>query len=127
LFALTFDPTVVVVTNITQGSALFEVPITNPAAFTAGTVQFAANNPTFTPANGVLTLATIMFHVIGSPGTTSPLKLQFPPLANGGAGVLVDSNFQAIGSYVRQWCGDGKLTGKSDLLPEVALCTRRVV
>ena len=90
LFELTFDPTVVVVTNITQGSLFFEVPIRNPAAFTTGTVQFAANNPTFTPANGVLTLATITFHVIGSPGTTAPLKLQFPPLSNSGAGVLVD-------------------------------------
>ena len=97
LLALTFDPTVVVVTNITQGSALFEVPITNPAAFTTGMVKFAANNPTFAPANGVLTLATITFQVIGSPGTTSPLKLQFPPLSNGGAGVLVDGKFQAIG------------------------------
>ena len=73
------------------------MPITNPVAFTTGAVKFAANNPTFAPANGVLTLATITFHVLGSPGTTSPLKLQFPPLANSGAGVLVDSNFQAIG------------------------------
>jgi hypothetical protein len=28
---------------------------------------------------------------------TSPLNLQFPLLSTGGAGVLVDSNFQAIG------------------------------
>src|SRR5262245_2125014 len=99
LCELTFDPTVVLVTSITQGSPLFEVPIMNigtPAA-ASGTVRFAANNPTFAPANGVLTLATITFHVIGSPGMTSPLQLQFPLLSTGGAGVLVDSNFQAIG------------------------------
>jgi hypothetical protein len=99
LFELAFDPKVVMVTSITQGSPLFEVPIMHigtPAA-ASGTVRFAANNPTFAPANGVLTLATITFHVIGSPGMTSPLKLQFPLLSTGGAGVLVDSNFQAIG------------------------------
>ena len=97
LFELTFDPTVVVVTQITQGLPLFEVPITNPVAFATGAVKFAANNPTFAPTHGVLTLATITFQVIGSPGTTSPLKLQFPSLANNGTGVLVDSNFQVIG------------------------------
>ena len=86
-----------VVTQIAQGLPLFEVPITNPGAFTTGAVKFAANNPTFAPVHGVLTLATITFQVIGSPGTTSPLQLQFPSLANGGTGVLVDSNFQAIG------------------------------
>jgi hypothetical protein len=99
LFELAFDPQVVMVTSITQGSPLFEVPIMHigtPAA-ASGTVRFAANNPTFAPANGVLTLATITFHVIGSPGMTSPLKLQFPLLSTSGAGVLVDSNFQAIG------------------------------
>jgi len=99
LFELAFDPKVVMVTSITQGSPLFEVPIMHigtPAA-ASGTVRFAANNPTFAPANGVLTLATITFHVIGSPGMTSPLKLQFPLLSTGGTGVLVDSNFQAIG------------------------------
>jgi hypothetical protein len=99
LFELAFDPKVVMVTSITQGSPLFEVPIMHigtPAA-ASGTVRFAANNPTFAPANGVLTLATLTFHVIGSPGMTSPLKLQFPILSTGGAGVLVDSNFQAIG------------------------------
>ena len=99
LFELAFDPQVVMVTSITQGSPLFEVPIMNIGTLAAdsGTVRFAANNPTFAPANGVLTLATITFHVIGSPGMTSPLKLQFPLLSTSGAGVLVDSTFQAIG------------------------------
>jgi hypothetical protein len=99
LFELRFDPNVVVVTNITQGSPLFEVPITNPVAFASGTVRFAANNltPTLTPASGVLMLALIEFQVVGSPGMTSPLTLGFPLLPNGGMGALVDSNFQAIG------------------------------
>ena len=99
LFELTFDPQVVMVTSITQGSPLFEVPIMNIGTLAAasGTVRFAANNPTFAPANGMLTLATITFQVIGSSGTNSPLKLQFPLLSTGGAGVLVDSTFQAIG------------------------------
>ena len=99
LFELAFDPKVVLVTSITQGSPLFEVPIMNigtPAA-ASGTVRLAANNPTFAPANGVLTLAMITFRVIGSPGSTSPLKLHFPLLSTGSSGVLVDSNFQAIG------------------------------
>jgi Putative Ig domain/Cohesin domain len=99
LFELGFDPNVVVVTNVIQGSPFFEVPITNPAAFTSGTVRFAANNltPTLTPASGMLILATITFQIIGSPGMTSPLTLGFPLLPNGGMGALVDSNFQAIG------------------------------
>ena len=99
LFELAFDPQVVMITNITQGSPLFEVPIMNIGTLAAdsGTVRLAANNPTFAPANGVLTLATITFHAIGSPGMTSPLKLQFPLLSTSGAGVLVDSTFQAIG------------------------------
>ena len=93
LFDLIFDPAVVMVTNITQGSPLFEVPITNvgTAVASRGTVKFAANNPTFAPANGVLTLATITFQVVGSPGTGSSLELQFP--ANG---VLVNDAFQAL-------------------------------
>ena len=98
LFELTFNSDVVVIDSppapgIAQGSPLFEVPITNLGTPEAGrgTVKFAANNPTFTPANGVLTLATITFRVVGSPGTNSPLTLRFPP-----NGVLVDSNFQAI-------------------------------
>jgi hypothetical protein len=94
LFDLIFDPAVVVVTNITQGSPLFEVPVTNvgTAVASRGTVKFAANNPTFAPANGVLTLATITFQVVGTPGTGSPLTLQFPS-----NGVLVSQGFQAIG------------------------------
>ena len=70
---------------------------TGTLAAASGTIRFAANNPTFAPAHGVLTLATITFHVIGSPGMNSPLKLQFPLLSTGSAGVLVDSNFQAVG------------------------------
>ena len=79
-FDLIFDPSVVTVTNITQGSPLFEVPITNlgTSAVGSGTVKFAANNPTFAPANGVLTLATITFQVVGSPGLSSSLTLRFP-------------------------------------------------
>ena len=98
LFELTFNSDVVVIDSppapgIAQGSPLFEVPITNLGTpeTDPGTVRFAANNPTFTPANGVLTLATITFRVVGSPGTSSPLTLGFPP-----NGLLVDSNFQAI-------------------------------
>ena len=104
LFELTFDHTVVIVTNVSQGSSLFEAPITNPAAFASGAVRFAANNPTFAPASGLLTLANITFQVIGNPGSTSPLTLQFP--ANG-EGVLVDSAFQAIGGIT---FADGSVT-----------------
>jgi hypothetical protein len=97
LFDLIFDPAVVVVTNITQGSPLFEVPVSNVGTAVAGrgTVKFAANNPTFVPANGVLTLATITFQVVGGPGTGSSLALQLP--ANG---VLVNDAFQAIGGLM---------------------------
>ena len=95
-FDLLFDPRVVTVTNITQGSPLFEVPITNlgTSAVGSGTVKFAANNPTFAPANGVLTLATITFQVVGTPGLSSSLTLQFP---SDGSGFLVNDAFQAIG------------------------------
>jgi hypothetical protein len=92
LLELTFDPAVVLVTNVSQGSPLFEVPITNPAAFASGAVRFAANNPTFAPATGALTLANITFQVIGTAGQMSLLQLRLP--ANG---VLVNSAFQAIG------------------------------
>ena len=95
-FDLTFNPQVVTVTNITQESPLFEVPITNlgTSAVGSGTVKFAANNPTFAPANGVLTLATITFQVVGTPGLSSLLTLQFP---SDGSGFLVNDAFQAIG------------------------------
>ena len=91
-FELTFDSTVVTVTISLRNSSLFDPPITNlgTPAVGSGTVKFAANNTTFAPANGVLTLATITFQVVGSPGLSSP-DLQFP--ANG---VLVDDAFQAI-------------------------------
>ncbi|HEY5869889.1 MAG TPA: Ig-like domain-containing protein [Candidatus Tectomicrobia bacterium] len=98
LFELTFNSDVVVIDSppapgIAQGSPLFEVPITNLGTPEAnrGTVRFAANNPTFTPANGVLTLATITFRVVGSPGMNSALTLRLPS-----NGLLVDSDFQAI-------------------------------
>ena len=100
-FDLLFDPRVVTVTNITQGSPLFEVPITNlgTSAVGSGTVKFAANNPTFAPANGVLTLATITFQVVGTPGLSSSLTLQFPISDDSGvgSGFLVNDAFQAIG------------------------------
>jgi hypothetical protein len=100
-FDLLFNPSVVTVTNITQGSLLFEVPITNlgTSAVGSGTVKFAANNPTFTPANGVLTLATITFQVVGSSGTSADLTLRFPMSDESGvgSGFLVNDAFQAIG------------------------------
>ena len=65
----------------------------------SGTVKFAANNPTFAPANGVLTLATITFQVVGSPGLSSSLELQFPmsDVSGVSSGFLVNDTFQAIG------------------------------
>ena len=81
------------VASITPVSSFFEPPITSLGTTAAGggSFKFAANNPTFASATNVLTLATIMFQVVGSPGTTSLLTLQFPP-----NGILVDRNFQAI-------------------------------
>ena len=104
-FDLIFNPSVVTVTNITQGSPLFEVPITNlgTSAVGSGTVKFAANNPTFAPANGVLTLATITFQVVGSPGLSSSLTLQFP---SDGSGFLVNDAFQAIDTEVITFVND---------------------
>lgn len=93
LLELTFDPTVIRVLQIDQGSSLFGTPVTNPAAFTSGTVRFAANNSTFAPATGQFTLAHITFQVVGTTGQISPLQLRLP--ANG---VLVDSAFHAINS-----------------------------
>jgi hypothetical protein len=87
LFELTFNRDIVVVENITNGSAPFEAPVTNPGAFTTGAVQFAANNTTFdTAARGLLRLATITFRVVGNSGSESALTLALPS-----DGALVDA------------------------------------
>ena len=95
LFELTFDHSVVEVLDI-QGLGPFSEVITNELAFSTGTVRFAANNVTLTPAVGLLTLANIMFQVVGNAGGTSSLALEFPPTP-GGTGVIVDGTFQALG------------------------------
>jgi hypothetical protein len=94
LLELTFDSTVVQIANI-QGIAPFTPVVTNPVAFTSGTVRFAANNVAFTPANGVLTLAVITFRVTGTTGATSPLTLAFPTVP-GGTGVIANDALQPI-------------------------------
>jgi hypothetical protein len=94
LFELTFDHSVVEVLDI-QGLGPFSEVITNELAFSTGTVRFAANNVTLTPAVGLLTLANIMFQVVGNSGGTSGLALEFPPTP-GGTGVIVDGTFQAL-------------------------------
>jgi len=95
LFELTFDPAIVVVTEITGGSAPFDDPVHNLMAFSSGTVRFAANNSTFTPASGSLNVANITFEVVAEAAGTSDLILAFPPLP-GGTGVLVTDRFAAI-------------------------------
>ncbi|GIX48062.1 MAG: hypothetical protein KatS3mg131_2273 [Candidatus Tectimicrobiota bacterium] len=94
LFELTFDATVVQVVSIT-GEAPFDAVATNAAAFTSGAVRFAANNATFAPASGLLTLAKVTFQVVGSTGDTSTLALGFPPTP-GGTGVVVNDAFAPI-------------------------------
>jgi hypothetical protein len=94
LFELTFNSQVVNVVSI-QGVAPFDPVVTNPAVFTSGAVRFAANNSTFTPARGRLTLANITLHVIGASGTTSPLTLAFATVP-GGTSVIAHETFQPI-------------------------------
>jgi Cohesin domain len=94
LFELTFDPAIVVVTEIT-GSAPFDDPVHDPIAFVSGSVRFAANNSTFAPASGLLNVANITFEVVAEAAGTSALTLAFPPTP-GGTGVLVTDRFAAI-------------------------------
>jgi hypothetical protein len=95
LIELKFNPAVVVVTEITKGSAVFDEPITNPAAFSTGSVRFAANNPNFSPVSGQVILANITFQVVGNAGDTSELTLDFPATP-GGNGVIASDTFEPI-------------------------------
>jgi hypothetical protein len=89
LFELTFNSAVVVVENIANGSAPFASPVFDSAAFTTGLVRFAANNTTFaSTAQGLLTLATITFRVVGDTGNASALALALPD-----DGAFVDITF----------------------------------
>jgi hypothetical protein len=93
LFEVIFDPGVVTLVEIGRGAAPFGAPFTNPAAFASGRVKFHANNATFVPASGLLTLAQLTFQVVATPtGTTSPLTLAIPR----DGGVLVDDRLQII-------------------------------
>jgi hypothetical protein len=95
LIELQFNPAVVVVTGITRGSEVFDEPTTNPAAFSTGSVKFAANNSNFSPVSGLVTLANITFQVVGNAGDTSALTLDFPATP-GGNGVIVSDAFEPI-------------------------------
>jgi hypothetical protein len=95
LIELQFNPAVVVVTGITKGSEVFDDPITNPAAFSTGSVKFAANNPNFSPVSGQVTLANITFQVVGNAGDTSALTLDLPATP-GGNGVIASDTFEPI-------------------------------
>jgi Cohesin domain len=95
LFELTFDPAIVVVTEIARGSTPFDDPVHDPTAFFSGSVRFAANNSTFTPASGLLNVANITFEVVAETAGTSDLILDFPSTP-GGTGVLVTDSFAAI-------------------------------
>ena len=95
LIELKFNPAVVVVTGITKGSEVFDDPITNPAAFSTGSVKFAANNPNFSPVSGQVTLANITFQVVGNAGDTSELTLDLPATP-GGNGVIASDTFEPI-------------------------------
>jgi hypothetical protein len=98
LFELTFDPAVVHVVDI-AGLAPFDNLLTHQAAFSSGTVRFAANNTTFTPTSGLLTFASIAFQVVGNAGTSSPLTLRFPSTP-GGTGVIVDNVFRPLAGVI---------------------------
>jgi hypothetical protein len=95
LFELTFDPAIVVVTEITGGSAPFDDPVHNPAVFASGTVRFAANNPIFTSASGSFIVANMTFEVVAQAAGPSVLTLAFPSTP-GGNGVLVTDRFVAV-------------------------------
>jgi hypothetical protein len=95
LIELKFNPAVIVVTGITKGSQGFDDPITNPAAFSTGSVKFAANNSNFSPVSGLVTLANIAFQVVGNAGDTSELSLDFPATP-GGNGIIVSDAFEPI-------------------------------
>ncbi len=93
LLKLSFNPAVVEVLDI-EGVAPFDTVVTDSAAFSTGTVLFAANISNLdSPANGVITLANITFRVIGNSGDMSSLILDFAPVV-GGVSVIVDKTFQ---------------------------------
>jgi hypothetical protein len=95
LIELKFNPDVIIVTGITKGAEVFDDPITNPAAFSTGSVKFAANNSTFSPVSGLMTLANITFQVVGNTGDASELTLELPTTP-GGNGAIVNDAFAPI-------------------------------
>jgi hypothetical protein len=90
LLELTVDAEVVEVVRI-AGTAPFDALVTNEARFSRGVIKFAANNATFTPAEGLLSLARITFRTVGNSGDAARLTLSFPP-----EGMLVDATFQPV-------------------------------
>jgi len=78
-FELKFDQDIVVVQAVNGvASSPFDNPVTDSTTFSSGTVPFAANNSTVTPANGVFDVAELSLKAIGPAGSTSSLLLDVP-------------------------------------------------
>jgi hypothetical protein len=76
-YAVTFDPTVLQVENVTNGLiAGTTIPVDAWGVITPGTTRVIQNVPGFPGVSGSGYLAEIHFHVIGSAGKTSDIDLE---------------------------------------------------
>jgi hypothetical protein len=81
---VSYDPAVATITGITGGEAsLFAAaPGTDPATFGAGTTLFAAYQAASLDApGGLVSVARIVFHVVGPPGSATSIRLEAVTLA----------------------------------------------
>ncbi|MEK7354440.1 MAG: CARDB domain-containing protein, partial [Chloroflexota bacterium] len=95
-YDVTFNPTIVEVTNVTGGKvAGTDIPVNLWNEPEPGRVTIAQNVPGLTGANGTGYLSAIRFHVLGSPGQTTNITLS--------NGILGDNAAHAIPAT---WVGD---------------------
>lgn len=90
---LQYDPKVLKVVAVQGGTfdGFAGTPITNPAVFESGLVDFTANNSGFMATPTSLTIATIKLTAVGSLGQETQLKLRVTPRNN-----LIDGRFRRV-------------------------------
>lgn len=80
-FRLTYDPTVLKVVGIKGGTfeGFSDPPVSNPATYGSGQVDFTANNVGNVPTSESFILASIKFQVVGAAGQKSKVQLRSMP------------------------------------------------
>jgi len=91
-FHVTYDPSVLKVVGVAGGTfeGFSAPPVTNPASFESGAVDFTANNAGFVTTPDSFITATIRFQVVGAAGQSSTVRLGLAP----GGEVAVKKGFR---------------------------------